>query len=109
VVCFAAVASTAGGIRGKIINQNNESLPYAGITVKNTPHGTLSNGDGIYELSLAPGNYEIEYQFLGYHTIIRKVIIDDSWKTIDVTMEEQIINLQEAHVGKNYEDPAYSV
>lgn len=106
---LSAYAVTAGGIRGKITTVNNEPLPYAGITVRNSPLGTLSNDDGIYELLLEAGNYEIEFQFLGYHTVVRKIVIKDSWETVDIAMEEQIINLQAAQVGKGYEDPAYTV
>lgn len=109
LLLLLAQAAAASGIRGRITTKNNEPLPYAGITVKNSPLGTISNADGFYELPLPEGPYEIEFQFLGFQTVIRKIGIQQDFQTINITMEEQAINLQSAHVGKTSEDPAYTV
>lgn len=102
--CFAQV-----GLRGKITTKQNTPLPFASISVNQSTIGTIANNEGDYELSLSPGHYEVNFQFLGYATIRKKVVITDQWQTVNVSLEEQIINLESAHIGTLSEDPAYSV
>ena len=63
-------ASYAGGIKGQIINDEGLPLAYATIFVKQTGSGGVSGMDGNYEVTLAPGTYDITYQYLGYETTI---------------------------------------
>jgi hypothetical protein len=101
--------SRAGGIRGRITTKTGEALPYAGIAVKGTSNGTMANEEGAYEFSLAPGKYEIIFQYLGFKSISKTLTIGNDFTELNVTMEEQALSLQEATVGKSKEDPAYSI
>lgn len=102
-------AAFAGGIKGKVTSQKNESLPYASISVKGQNTGTLANEDGKYELSLEPGIYDIVFQFLGYQTVVQTVQVTTSFTEINITLEEQPVSLQEARVAAGKEDPAYTI
>ncbi|CAG5068420.1 hypothetical protein DYBT9623_01151 [Dyadobacter sp. CECT 9623] len=101
--------SNAGGIKGKISTKNGESLPYAGIAVKGSSDGTMANADGEYQFSLPAGNYEIIFQYLGFKSLTKTVTVAGDFVELNVTMEEQALNLNEATVGKSKEDPAYSI
>lgn len=114
ILCFAAICSAvtsaaAGGIRGRISTSKGEPLPYAGISVKGTSVGTIANEDGLYELSLAPGNHEIVFQYLGFKTATHTVTITAVFQELNVTLEDQALNLREATVGTGKEDPAYTI
>lgn len=84
-------------------------LPYATIFVKQTGTGTTTNQEGVYEVELAPGWYEIVFQFLGYETTVRKVEITDGFVKLDVSMKSQPTVLPEVTIGDDNEDPAYTI
>ena len=57
-------------IKGRIVDQKNEPLPFVNIYVENTFTGTTSNDEGDYELNLTkPDTYKIIFKFLGYKTV----------------------------------------
>ncbi|WP_439584552.1 DUF5686 and carboxypeptidase regulatory-like domain-containing protein [Dyadobacter bucti] len=98
-----------GGIKGRVTTKNGEPLPYAGIAVKGTSNGTMANEEGEYEFSLPSGNYEIVFQYLGFKSIFRTVTVGTGFTELNITLEEQALNLQEATIGKGKEDPAYTI
>jgi len=99
----------AGGIKGRITTQQNEPLPYAGIVVKGTSNGTMANVEGFYEFTLAPGSYEIVFQYLGFKTIVKSITVGNDFTELNIQLEEQALNLKEANIGSGKEDPAYSI
>jgi hypothetical protein len=107
--CLSITRSYGGGIHGRILTNKGEPLPYAGIAVKGTTNGTIANEEGTYELSLAPGSYEILIQYLGFKTISKAVVIGNESKELNFTLEEQALNLKEATVGTGKEDAAYTI
>lgn len=50
-------------------DMNNEPLPFANALIKGTTIGTTTDIDGKYSLSVEPGNYVLEFSFLGYQSI----------------------------------------
>jgi len=61
-----------GSIVGKLTDKenNNEPLPFATVVVKGTTTGTTTDFDGLYELpDLEPGNYTLEFSFVGYEIV----------------------------------------
>jgi hypothetical protein len=101
--------SQAGGIRGRVTTKNGEALPYAGIAVKGTSNGTMANEEGEYEFALPTGTHEIIFQYLGFKSISKTVTTGAGFTELNVVLEEQALNLQEAKIGKGKEDPAYSI
>jgi TonB-dependent receptor len=65
------VAQEKGTLKGLLTDKetNNESLPFANVQIKGTTIGTTTDFDGLYALSLEPGNYTIVFSFLGYKTV----------------------------------------
>jgi hypothetical protein len=98
-----------GGIRGHISTATGERLPFAGISIQGTSSGTIANEEGAYEFILAPGSYEIAVQYLGFKTLLKKVIVGNDFSTVNFALEEQALNLKEAQVGGGREDPAYTI
>ncbi|ODS80145.1 MAG: hypothetical protein ABS46_15180 [Cytophagaceae bacterium SCN 52-12] len=102
-------AGTTGGIKGKITDQQGAPLPFAGINVKGTNLGTLSNSEGIYELFLDPGEYTVHFQYLGFRTETKEISVTGGIMPLDVSLREQALALRELQVGKDPEDPAYTI
>lgn len=49
---------------------NNDPLAFANVLIKGTTKGTTSDFDGLYEIAnLEPGNYTVQYSYVGYETI----------------------------------------
>jgi hypothetical protein len=99
----------AGGVRGSIKDEKGEALAYATIFVKQTGSGTATNVDGNYELSLAPGSYELVFQYLGYQTVVKQVEISNEFIVLNVTLAAQATMLQTVTVKSGKEDPAYTI
>ncbi|SDM27726.1 DUF5686 and carboxypeptidase regulatory-like domain-containing protein [Siphonobacter aquaeclarae] len=102
-------AAFAQGVKGTVRGGNGEVLPYAAIQVKGTRIGTMANGEGGYEISLAPGTYEIQFQYLNHQTLSRKVEVGSGFEVVDVRLEEIAVKLAEVRVGRTKEDPAYTI
>ena len=96
-------------VRGVITDEKNNPLAFATVYVKNTTHGTTSNTDGKYTLDIAPGNYELVFQYLGYSKQIKEVNIADKPVTLNIQLLPESVKLNEVVVSSNGEDPAYAI
>ena len=79
-------------IKGKVVDDANNSLPSATVRVAGSTLGTVTNLDGFYELAVPDGNSVLEFSFVGYVT--KKVPIGKQ-TTINVALESDVINLKE--------------
>ena len=70
-------AQDKGNVTGLLTDKeySNAPLPFANVQLKGTTIGTTTDFDGMYTLSLAPGNYTIVFSFLGYKKIEKPFII----------------------------------
>lgn len=111
---YALTTAAQTGLRGMVKNAQGEALPFAAIVVKGTstenrPTGTITNAEGRYELALAPGRYHVTFQFLGFQTIQKSIVVSTGFTTLDVTLEEQAYRLAEVQTKAGNEDPAYTI
>lgn len=97
---FAQKGTVAGTITDKDLN--NEPLAFANAVIKGTAIGVTTNDKGQYSISLEPGNYVIEFSFLGYETqtepvtivagqtvTVNKVLGSGSYTLKDVVVQSQ--------------------
>ncbi|HEY5919462.1 MAG TPA: carboxypeptidase-like regulatory domain-containing protein, partial [Chryseolinea sp.] len=91
---FISTYLFAAGIRGTVKSETGEPLAYTTIFVKQTGSGTTTNEKGSFEMVLAPGKYEIIFQYLGFETAIRDVEITDSFVVLDIVLKTQITVLE---------------
>ena len=108
-VFFAITVSAQSGLRGTIKNANGDTMPYAAITVKGTPQGTISNAEGRYELPLSSGSYVVVFQYLGFQAQQKAVEISTGFTELNITLAEQVVRLQEVQAKSGNEDPAYTI
>ena len=99
----------AAGIKGVIKNEKGEVMPFASVLVKGTDIGTMANQEGVYEVKLKAGTYEIVFQYVGYQAITNKIDIGDSFQTMNIVMKEVSIELGGVKVSNNKEDPALTI
>ena len=92
---------------------SGESLIAASVFVKATSQGAYTNEYGYYSMSLAPGNYEIVFSYVGYKTVTQSINLSadtrvninlpssaNTLKEIIVETEKKDANVQNADVGK---------
>lgn len=103
-----AICQTAG-VRGVISDEEANPLSFATIFVKQLGTGTTANVDGVYEIHLSPGRYELVFQHLGRRSEVRVVDVTNAFAELDITLVPQEIVLQSVTVNADDEDPAYSI
>jgi hypothetical protein len=111
IVLFLVISqlSIAGGIRGVIKGEDGTLLGYATIYVRQTATGVASDTDGRYEVALPPGTYDIIYQYLGYESVTRQVVVGDGFEVINITLKTHTVVLQNITIRAGDEDPAYTI
>ena len=61
---FSSFPLLGQGIRGQVLSEDNEPLPFASVYFRNLGDGVPTNEEGIFEYALAPGIYDVIFQFL---------------------------------------------
>lgn len=103
------VAGQSNGIRGIVLSEKGEPLPFVGIYIKNTSSGTSTNLDAKFEIKLSPGEYNLVFQCLGYKTEEQIVKVNNEWVDLNIILKPVSYNLGEVRIGLKDEDPAYSI
>lgn len=106
---FIVHSLTAGGIRGKITDEDGQPLPYTTIFVTENGSGTITNEEGNYELRIDPGRYTVVFQYLGYVTETQTITVGSDFQVFNITLREQVLDLNTVEVYEGSEDPAYTV
>jgi len=96
-------------VTGKVVDTENDLLPYVNIYVEGTTIGTTSNTNGEYLLKLKPGEYTLNYQFIGYKTHKERITISTESIIKNVTLEAESYTISEVVISANAEDPAYAI
>jgi len=82
---------------------NGESLIGATVFVQETASGTVTNVYGFYSITLEPGDYIVEFRFLGYETITKNIALGQNQR-IDLELSEGGVELTEVVVTGEPED-----
>jgi hypothetical protein len=97
LLLFTSVSSLsyAQVVRGRIIDNLGQEVPYGTIRVRGAAYGTSSNANGIYQLELKKGKYVLIFSSFGYTSFIDTVEMDQSVLTLNVTLQEDIKEMEE--------------
>ena len=96
-------------IKGKIVDDKGNDLPFVNIFVENTYNSSTSNEKGKYELNIRKtGNYVIIFQYLGYKTKKEIINIEQFPFELNVSLAEENFTLNEVVVNKK-DNPAIGI
>ncbi len=111
IFCCLPFFVNAQGTRvsGKIFTERSAILPFASILVKGTTTGTTANSDGVFFLDLAPGEYTLICQHVGYEKRERSISVGKDPLQINFVLREERLTLQEIVIKPGGEDPAYEI
>ncbi|MCG8372108.1 MAG: TonB-dependent receptor, partial [Balneolales bacterium] len=91
-------AGTKGKIAGTVTDDFGETLVGVQVIIDGTTRGTTTDLEGKYTLvNLDPGKYTLIFRYIGFATVrVEEVeVIVDKTTTIDVTLQEEVIEGQE--------------
>ena len=76
------------GIYGTIKDADSgEVLVGAAVYNDSLQKGTVTNYNGYYDFQLKPGKYRIRFSYLGYTTIEKEIVIDETRKRLNINMK----------------------
>ncbi|MBL0306863.1 MAG: carboxypeptidase-like regulatory domain-containing protein [Chitinophagaceae bacterium] len=107
-LCFFISYLHAGKIAGIITDTEGKILPFASVFIKGTNKGTNANSEGRYSITLAPGQYTLVCQYVGYKKEEKNIIVGPDDLKVDFKLTLQEMMLGEV-ILKNGEDPAYEI
>lgn len=81
-------------VSGTVTSKNGEPVIGAGVMVKGTTYGTVTDMDGKYSITVSP-NQSLEFSSIGYETITEAV---GSRGVINVVLDDDSILLEDAVV-----------
>lgn len=94
---FASTASYAQSrsVSGRVTDASGSAMPGVSVVIDQTNRGTVTGANGEYTLEVPVGSETLVFSFIGYTT--QRINIGNQ-TTINVTMEEDVTQLQEVVV-----------
>jgi hypothetical protein len=97
---------TFAQVTGTVRDNNDLPLPYVNIYTEDGTQGTTTNEDGNFELRLSKtGEYKLVFQFLGYQTLKKEIVVDEFPFQLDVQLNSETTNLDEVTINSK-DNPA---
>ena len=95
-MCFALIGSAYAQqtVTGTVTGDDGAGIPGVSIIQKGTSHGTITNVDGAYTISV-PGDVSLVYSFVGMTNVEEQV---SNRSVIDVTLVVDAIGIDEVVV-----------
>lgn len=74
-------------------SSNGETLIGAALLVKEISNGTVSNVYGFYSITLPAASYNLEFSYIGYKSITRKIELNENVR-IDIELIPESVELE---------------
>lgn len=91
-------AQNKGTVTGTVTDKdmNNESLPFASVSVKGAAISTNTDENGKYTLSVPEGPQIIVFDFVGYETVeLPLTVVAGKTQTVDQTLTSTSVKLED--------------
>lgn len=91
LIVFSISAQSQIGIKGTVISEF-DGMPLIGVNVvqKGTTNGTVTNFDGVYEMTVPVGT-ELEFSYIGFHSHQEKVVAGKNVYNVSLREDSQSI------------------
>lgn len=89
-------------ISGTVTNAKAEQIEAATIFIDGSQKSTITNAKGEFKFSgIGPGTYQIVVNMLGYRSVKQNAVVLEKSVTLNFTLEEKQIVLDEVIIGDN--------
>jgi TonB-linked SusC/RagA family outer membrane protein len=95
------IAAAQVHINGKVTGPDGNGIPSISVAIRNTEIGTITDANGMYNISTAlrPGTYTLDFTGVGYKSKEQSTQVGTATSyTADVAMVEDALNLDEVIV-----------
>ena len=99
---------TNAQIKGTVIDEKGNPLPFVNIFEENTYNGTTTNDKGKFILTVKNENPTIIFQYLGYKTIKKSITKNQFSEILTITLVEENIELKEVVINPK-DNPANEI
>lgn len=106
LITFPLLAQT---LKGKIVDENGEAIPYATIYVEEIALGIVCDDYGEFQSTMKKGQYTLIASSLGHEKKTIPVTISDKEISLQIVLKEKIYQLNEVTIKTGGEDPAYPI
>lgn len=89
------LVGTQSTITGNVVDANGTPIPGVNVLEKNTTNGVVTDFDGNYSIDVGSSNATLVFSYIGFVT--QEMAVGNQ-STINVTMEEDVSNLDEVVV-----------
>ncbi|QBZ96942.1 TonB-dependent receptor [Flavobacterium sangjuense] len=97
---FSLVATAQNKIVGTVSDKDNKALPNVIVSIPEIHKETITDVDGNYVLSNLPnGTFKLSFSFVGYATKLISVTISEKEVVQNMTLEDNIIHMDEVIVS----------
>lgn len=102
ILLSSVAASATGIIKGRVTDRNSGE-PLEGVYVLyGRSQGVTTTSDGSFEIRNVTGKITILFQFTGYETVTREVIVDnDETVILNISLETRIREIDQVVVSAN--------
>ncbi len=88
-----------GSIKGKVVDETNQPLPGASVSIDGTTLGSVTDASGNYTITrVNAGNYTVTAKFVGYVATKKTITVGNSVITVDFRLQPENTNLNEVVV-----------
>ncbi len=99
----------AQNISGRILDENNNAVPFANIFVRELDIGTSANAKGEYFLTIDPGVYHVAISSVGYESTQVELVVSDRPIKRDFIIRSSSVELNQIEIKVRRRDPAYEI
>ncbi len=104
IACLHSSAQEKFTINGYVKDAaNGEALIGATVLIKEINGGNITNVYGFYSITVPPGDYTVEYRYIGFLTQTKQISLSSNQR-FDVELVEEGVQLQEVVVTAEAED-----
>lgn len=108
LVLLSGVA-LAQQVSGKVVNTDNQPIPYATIYLKNTSYGTVATLNGEFSISSPIGSQVLVISSVGYSDLEKKVEVQLTNEYLTVKLNINAASLGEVVVSSDKRDLAKQI
>lgn len=101
--------ASAQSISGRVLDENNQPVPFANIFIQESSTGVSADDKGQYFITLDPGLYHFVVTSIGYESKQFEIEIRDKPLRYDLAVKSSSIQLNEVEVKVRRRDPAYEI
>ncbi|MFI5237519.1 MAG: TonB-dependent receptor [Ignavibacteriales bacterium] len=101
---FGISAQPVNVIKGKVLDKiDNEPLVGVNVLIEELKSGTVTDGNGKFELENIPsGNYKLKISYIGHKTVIINIVVpSDKAEQLETLLEEESLTLDEVVITGN--------